>query len=124
MYKIGYYLDRSFFKPTDVVDLDLDLYRLREFGEARMKKSWAKIRPFSEILWARMTEPMKVMFYWSYFCEGLDYLSHVLDGMQPLVRNVSLERKSLETLSISMCQKLPPELQQKIKEGFGREWSE
>lgn len=122
MYKVGYYLDRSFMKPTDVVDLGLDLYRLKEFGEVRMKKTLAKIRPYADAIWARMTDPMKVMFYWSYFCQWLDYGRLIVDEMEPLVRNVGFERKSIESMSSTMYQKLLPELQKKIKEGFGREW--
>lgn len=122
MYKIAYYLDRSFLTPTDVVSLGLDVYRLKEFGQVRMKQSWARIRPQVDAIWARTTGPMRAMFWFSYYCEALDYLQLLLDDMEPVVRNVSLEKKSLETLSSSMCQKLPAELQQKIKEGFGREW--
>lgn len=122
MYKVGYYLDRNFLKPTDVVDLGLDLYRLKEFGEVHMKKTWAKIRPLTDGIWNRMTDPMKVMFYWSYFCQWLDYGRLVLDEMEPLIRNVGFERKSIEAMSSAMYQKLPAALQTKIKEGFGREW--
>lgn len=122
MYKVAYYLDRNFLKPTDVVDLGLDLYRLKEFGEVHMKKTWAKIRPQADTIWARMTDPMKVMFYWSYFCQWLDYGRLILDEMEPLVRNVGFERKSIEAMSSTMYQKLLPELQKKIKEGFGKEW--
>jgi hypothetical protein len=122
MYKIGYYLDRSFLKPTDVVDLGLDVYRLKEFGEVRMKKTWAKIRPMADQIWGRMTDPMKVMFWWSYYCQGLDYLNLILNELDPILRNLGTERRGVELLQSTMCQKLPPELQAKIKEGFGREW--
>lgn len=122
MYKVAYYLDRSFFKPADLVDFGLDIYRLKEFGEVKMKKTWVKIRPYADGLWNRMTDSMKVMFFWSYYCEGLDYLRLILAEMEPLVKNVGPERGGVEALSSSMSQKLPPALQTKIKEGFGREW--
>ena len=122
MYKVAYYLDRSFFKPADLVDFGLDIYRLKEFGEVRMKKTWSKIRPQADQLWARMTDPMKAMFYWSYYCEGLDYLRLILGEMEPFVKNVALDRSGIEELSRSMSQKLPPALQSKIVQGFGREW--
>jgi hypothetical protein len=122
MYKVAYYLDRSFFKPADILDFGLDIYRLKEFGEVKMKRAWSKIRPQAEALWVRMTDSMKVMFYWSYYCEGLDYLRLILAEMEPLVKNVGPERSGVEALSSSMSHKLPPALQTKISEGFGREW--
>lgn len=122
MYKISYYIDKGFFKPLDVVDLGLDIHRLKEFGEVRMTRPWPKLRSHAGPLWARMTDPMKVMYWWSFLCEGIDLLKSLLDTMEPFVKNVNLERKSLETVVSSMCQKLPPELHAKIKEGFGREW--
>jgi hypothetical protein len=124
MYKIGYYLDHSFFRPADAMDLGLDLYRLKEFGQVRMTKSWAKIKPHAEGIWTRMTEPMRAMFWWSYFCQGIDYLALILDEMEPILKVVSTERRQIELLQSTVCQKLPPELQKKIKEGFGREWGE
>lgn len=122
MYKVAYYLDRSFFKPADILDFGLDIYRLKEFGEVKMKKPWAKIKPLADGIWARMTDSMKVMFFWSYYCQGLDYLALLLSELEPLVQNVTQERRALETLQSSMCLKLPSELQEKIRQGFGREW--
>lgn len=121
-YKVAYYLDHSFFKPADIIDFGLDIYRLKEFGEVRMKKTWPKIRPQADRLWVRMTDSMKVMFYWSYYCEGLDYLRLILGEMEPLIKSVAVERSGVEALSSSMSLKLPPALQTKIREGFGREW--
>lgn len=122
MYKVAYYLDRSFFKPADLIDFGLDIYRLKEFGEVKMKKPWAKIKSLSDGIWARMTDSMKVMFFWSYYCEGLDYLRLILGEMEPLMKDVAVEQRTVEAMSRTMSLKLPPALQTKIKEGFGREW--
>lgn len=122
MYKIAYYLDKKFLRPIDVVDLGIDVYKLKECGEVRMAKSPSKIKPYTAEIWGRMTESMRAMFLWSYLCEEIDSLRATLRQLKPIAKNVRLEELALDSILNSMSIKLPPELQAKIKEGFGREW--
>jgi hypothetical protein len=123
MVKVAYYLDKKFLRPTDIVDLGIDLYRLKEFGEVRMSKSPAKLRPHTAGLWGRMTESMKAMFLWSYFCDKADELRNILGQLMPLVKSSCREEHvRIEQMLGAMALKLPKELQEKIREGFGREW--
>lgn len=123
MVMVAYYIDKKFLRPTDIVDLGIDLYRLKECGEVRMSKSPAKLRPHTAGLWGRMTDPMKAMFLWSYFCSKAEELRNILDQLGPLVKSSCREERSrIEQMLGTMALKLPKELQEKIREGFGREW--
>lgn len=122
MVKIAYYLDRKFLRPIDMVDFGIDVYRLKECGEVRMSKSLSKIRPHVAGLWARMTDPMRAMFLWSHLCQSVDELRVILAEMAPIIKSTKADADYLNLFLGSMAMKLPPELQAKIKDGFGKEW--
>lgn len=122
MVKIAYYIDKKFLRPMDVVDLGIDLYRLKECGEVRMSKSPVKLKPHTAAIWGRMTETMRTMFLWSYFCQGIDELRGILSQLEPAIKNTRNEGQHLEAALASLAQKLPQDLKEKFKEGFGREW--
>lgn len=122
MYKVAYYLDKKFLRPVDIVDLGIDVYKLKECGEVRMSKNLSKLKPHGQEIWSRMSQAMKAMFFWSYLSDHLEDVKDVLKDLEPLVKNVNTERNAVLTIEKSMSMKLPPELQTKIKEGFGREW--
>lgn len=121
MYKVAYYLDRSFFRPADSVDFKLDVYRLKECGEVHMKQSLVKLRLHAEAIQARMSDTAKAMYLWSYLCDGFDRMRLILSDMEPFVKSVALEKSLLENISVSMSGKLPAALQTKLKD-FGKEW--
>lgn len=122
MVKIAYYIDKRFLRPTDMVVMGIDVYRLKECGEVRMSKSPAELKKFTMGLWDRMTEPMKAMFLWSHLCQGVEELRALLRQFHPIIKNTRSEENNLDAIQATMSMKLPTELQAKIKEGFGREW--
>lgn len=123
MYKCAYYIDRSFFKPADVADLGLDFYRLKEFGEIEMKKPLEKLRPHVPALWERMSRAQKVMYLYSYLCQATGYAKAILKDLGAMVGDVKRETSLLEGIPDSLYLKFPKELQDKIKDGFGKEWT-
>lgn len=124
MYKCAYYVDRAFFKPSDLVDFGLDFYKLKEAGEVEMKKDLAKLRPHVQGLWDRMNTAQRTMFLYSYFALGCQYLGSILGDMEPLLGgDLKPEMHFLNTLISKVNQKFPAELQDKLNEGFGKEWS-
>lgn len=123
MCKIAYYLDKKFLRPIDLVDLGIDVYRLKECGEVRMSKKPSEIKPHLAALWNRMTEPMKAMFLWSHLCQEVDMIKELLMQLGSFHKgSMQAELSHLDALLLSASRKLPEELQSKIKEGFGKEW--
>lgn len=123
MYKCAYYIDRNFLKSTDVVDFGIDVYRLKECGEVRMKKTLQQIRPHVQPLWERMNRAQKVMFFYSYLCQSVGYVRAILQEMEALVGDVGREKGFLDGIPDSVYLKFPKELKDKIKDGFGSDWS-
>lgn len=122
MYKCAYYLDRGFFRPVDVVDFGIDLYKLKECGEVVMKKELSKLRPHVQALWDRMNEAQRVMFLYSYLCQGIEYVKTILKDLGTIVGDAKREAGFLDGIPHSLYIKFPRELQDKINEGFGRQW--
>lgn len=122
MYRCAYYVDRSFFKPADLVDFGLDFYKLKEAGEVIMKKDLSKIRPHVNSLWGRMNLAQRTMFHYSYFVQGCNYLSAILEDMKRAVGEVKQEEKLIETLMVTLTRRFPEDLQEKVNDGFGKEW--
>lgn len=122
MYKVSYYIDPKFLKPTDVVDFGLDLPYLKEFGEVRFKRDWNKVRPHVQSLWDRMNGAQRAMFLYSYLWQGLEYMRGILKDLEPYVQNVSSENASLDQVTRILFPKFPKELQNKLQGGFGKEW--
>lgn len=123
MYKCAYYIDRGFFRPADLVDFGIDIVRLKEFGEVVMKKPVAQLRPKAPGLWERMNKAQRTMFLYSYLMQGIKYLSAMLDLMEPLLGNCMSERHALSSILNTLQRKFPDELQEKLRDGFGKEWS-
>lgn len=122
MYKCAYYLDRSFFKPSDIPDYGIDLVRLKEFGEVVMRKPLPQLRARTKALWDRMSRVQRTMFYYSYISQGIKYLSWLLDNTEAMIGNCMSERHALTNIQSTLPRKFPEELQEKIREGFGRDW--
>jgi hypothetical protein len=123
MYKVAYYIDPKFLKPADVVDYGLDLPYLKEFGEVRFKKDWNKVRPHVQKLWERLNGAQRAMFLYSYLWQGLEHIRGILKDLEPYVGNVSSENVSIDQVTTILFPKFPKELQRKIQDGFGKEWS-
>jgi hypothetical protein len=126
MYKCAYYFDSAFFKPTDLVDFGLDFHRLKEFGEVCMKKDLSKLRPHVQRLWDRMGPPQRFIFHYSYFSLGCQYLGTLLEDMEKTLGGKggagTKEQYILQKLSEAVRHKFPAELQDKLDQGFGKEW--
>lgn len=123
MYKCAYYIDRGFFRPADMADFGIDLVRLKEFGEVVMKKPLAKLRPQAMGLWERMNKAQRTMFLYSYLTQAVRYLNSMLDLLEPLLGNCMSERHALSSITTTLHRKFPDELQEKLRDGFGKEWS-
>jgi hypothetical protein len=122
MYKCAYYVDRNFFRPADLVDFGLDLYRLKECGEVEMKKPLDKLRAHVGSLWERMRPAQKTMYLYSYLCQTTAQGKAILRDLGAVVGDVAREIGFLEGIPHSVYIKFPKELQDRIQAGFGKEW--
>lgn len=123
MCKIAYYLDKKFLRPIDLVELGIDVYRLKECGEVRMSKKPSEIKPHVDRIWHRMTDPMKAMLLWSNLCREMDMARELILQLGSFSKiSMQGELAHLDAVLASMSRKLPAELQEKIKDGFGKEW--
>lgn len=123
MYKCAYYIDRNFLKPDDVVNLGLDVYKLKECGEVVMKKDLAKLRPHVAGIWERMSKAQRTMFLYSYFAQGVKYMLQILKDMEPLIGNTSPPAHNIISAMNTLHRNFPEELVEKINGGFGKEWA-
>lgn len=123
MYKCAYYLDRGFFKPSDVPDFGIDIVKLKEFGEVVMRKPLPHLRARAQLIWDRMNKAQRTMFLYSYFAQGIKYLHTLLDNMEAIVGSCMSERHALGSVTSTLPRKFPETLQDKIREGFGKDWS-
>lgn len=123
MYKCAYYLDRSFFVPADLADFGIDLVRLKEFGEVIMRKPLPALRQKTEDLWKRMNKSQRTMFFYSYFSQGARQLVGLIDHIEALIGNCMSERHALSSVQNTLHRKFPDNLQEKLRDGFGKEWS-
>jgi len=123
MYKCAYYIDRNFFRPQDLVDFGLDFYRMKEFGEIEMKKELSKLRPHVQALWDRMNPAQRTMFLYSYLVQGCNYVLSILGSVAPFVGDTKSEERTIAMLCAGLSRKFPQDLQEKLNEGFGKEWA-
>ncbi len=123
MYKCAYYIDRNFFQKQDLVDFGIDFYKLKECGDVEMKKDLGKIRPHVSALWDRMSKAQRTMFLYSYLVQGCNYLNGILEDLDPLMGDMKPEIRLVATLAQNINRRFPQELQEKIDEGFGKEWA-
>jgi hypothetical protein len=127
MYKCAYYFDSSFFKPTDLVDFGIDFHRLKEFGEVDMKKDLPKLRQHVQKLWDRMGQAQRTIFLYSYFNQGCQYLSSLLEDLERALGgkggSETKEQYMLGRLLEVVRKKFPEDLQDKLDKGFGKEWA-
>lgn len=122
MYKCAYYLDRSFFRPEDMLELGIDVLRLKEFGEVVMKKPLSHLRTRVGALWERMSRAQRTMFLYTYYVQGVKHLQGLLSLMEGEIGSMMTERHGLSSFLGAMFRRFPEDLQKKLKDGVGKEW--
>lgn len=123
MYKCAYYLDRSFFRPEDMLELGIDVPRLKEFGLVVMKKPISHLRTRVGPLWERMNRAQRTMYHYTYYVQGVKNLQGLLDLMEGELGSMMSEKHALSSFLGAIFRRFPPDLQKKLKDGVGKEWS-
>ncbi len=127
MYRLSYCVDPAFFRKEDVVDLGLDFYRLKEFGEVRMSKSLQVLRKRVPYLWDRMTGDQKAAYVMSDVMSGLQYVDSAVKELEKCVGSlpeahdgVLMARDGIETVKNGIFARMPAGLRGNLDKGFGK----
>jgi hypothetical protein len=122
IYKAAYYVNPSILRPQDPAELGLDLHRLKEFGEVRMKKPLSELRRHLPALWGRMDENQKALFLLGHLAEALKYADTTLQALEKELGPLKEEKASIDRVMNLVYGKIPENLSRRIKRGLGREW--
>lgn len=122
IYKAAYYVDPSVFRPQDLAEFGLDLHRLKEFGEVRMKKPLPELRRHLPALWGRMDQNQKALFLLGHLAEALKYVETTLQALGEELGPLKEEKAAISRVMNLVYGKIPEQLARRIKRGLGREW--
>jgi hypothetical protein len=122
MYEIAYTLDPRILRPEDIVDLGLDLHRLKEFGRAEMKKDPAALRRHVPDLWRRMDSNQRATFLMGSLLEGLESLKGIVDGLEHELGELTEVREAVDRIYYGLYPRVSPRLRKRLEEGRAR-WS-
>jgi hypothetical protein len=122
IYKAAYYVNPSVLRPQDLAEFGLDLHRLKEFGEVRMKKPLSELRRHLPALWGRMDENQKALFLLGHLAEALRYSEDTLQALEKELGPLKEERAAIDRVMNLVYGKIPDHLSRRIKRGLGREW--
>jgi hypothetical protein len=120
MYRMAYTVDPKVFRVQDVVDFGLDLHRLKEFGDVRMKKSLAVLRKSCKVLWDRMDDQQKAAFLIGDVITGLRKVSGTLQGLEKVMGPIPEAHEGLEMAQNGLYARIPNDLRGRLDQGFGK----
>jgi hypothetical protein len=120
LYRLAYCVDPDYFKKEDVVNLGLDLYRLKEFGQVRMTKSLAVLRKQAPILWKRLSDVQKAAYILGDIIAGLRYVDGALREIEAFIGEFPEGHESVDFIHHQLFAKLPMGLRSRLEQGFGK----
>lgn len=120
MYRIAYCVDATFFRKEDVIDLGLDLYRLKEFGEARMSKGLPILRKKIASLWSRMTDEQRSAYVMSDVMSGLRYVDLAIKELEKYLGEVPGAHEGVSLVQDNIFSRIPASLRERTERGFGK----
>lgn len=120
MYRMAYTVDPRVFRIQDVVDFGLDIPRLKEFGEVRMKKGLAVLRKSCKVLWDRMNDQQKAAFLIGDVVSDLRRVAGRLQGLEKLIGSTPGAHEGLDMAQNSIYARIPNPLRGLLDQGFGK----
>jgi len=120
LYRLSYMVDREFFHREDVVDLGLDVHRLKEFGEVRMSKTLAALRKHAPGLWHRMNDLQKAAFIMADVMSGLKYVDQAIKELEKVVGPIPEAHEGVSFVHTGLFSRIPSHLRDRLEKGFGK----
>lgn len=120
MYRMAYCVDPGFFRPADVVDLGLDVVRLKEFGQVRMRKNATLLKRQAGKLWERMSEDQRAAYTIADILSCLGYIGEAMAALEGYLGPLPGAQEELDMVYNALFTKIPLQLQSKLAKGFGK----
>ncbi len=120
LYRLAYMVDHEFFRREDVVDLGLDVRRLKEFGEVHLSKTLAVIRKHAPSLWKRMNDLQKAAYIVSDLYASLKQVDLTIQELEKVTGPMAEAREWVSYIHTGLFARLPQRLRERLDKGFGK----
>lgn len=120
LYRLSYTVDHQFFRREDVVDLGLDIHRLKEFGEVRMSKSLGVLRKHAGSLWKRMNDQQRAAYIMADVISGLKYVDQAIQELEKVLGPLPEAHDGVSFVHTGLFSRIPSYLREKLEKGFGK----
>jgi hypothetical protein len=120
LYRLAYTVDHEFFQKQDLIDLGLDLHRLKEFGEVRMSKSLSQVRKQVPALWKRMNDLQKAAYIMGDVMSGLKYLDNAIRELEKLLGEIPHAHDGISFIETGLFARIPAHLRDRLSKGFAK----
>jgi len=120
LYRLAYMVDHEFFRREDVVDLGLDVRRLKEFGEVTMTKTLGVIRKHAPALWRRMNDMQKAAYIVSDLYAILKTADQTIQELEKVAGSMAEAREWVSYIHTGLFARLPQRLRERLDKGFGK----
>lgn len=120
MYRVAYLLDQGFFRREDVIDFGMDLHRLKEFGEVKMKKTVIEVRKHVRGLWNRMTDEQRSAFMVGEVLSRINDATEALRHLEVTMGQAPEVHEFLDFAKGYLEAKIPPALVERLGRGSGK----
>lgn len=120
LYRLSYTVDHEFYRREDVIELGLDYYRLKEFGEVRMSKSLSALRKQVPVLWKRMNDLQKAAYIMGDVMSGLKYLDNAIRELEKLLGEIPQAHDGISFIETGLFARIPAHLRERLSKGFAK----
>lgn len=119
LYKLCYTVDQAYFKKEDVIELGLDLHRLKEFGEVRMKKNLSELRKHVSALWKRMNGSQRAAYIMGDAMSSLDYFERSILELEKILGSLPEVHEGVHFIKTGLMTRTS-HLGDRLKKGSGK----
>lgn len=120
LYRLAYTIDARYYRREDVVDLGLDLHRLKEFGDVRMSKGLPTLRKHAGSLWKRLNDAQRTAYILADVISGLRYVDQAVRELEKEVGPLPEAQEGISLVQNSLFSRVPAHLRERLDKGFGK----
>lgn len=120
LYRLAYMIDAQYFKREDVVDLGLDLHRLKEFGEVKMSKGLTVLRKHAGALWKRLNDAQRTAYIIADVFSKLQYIDQAVQELAKEVGPLPEVADGIGLVRTGLFSRVPAHLRERLAKGLGK----